>query len=245
MMWLMSDFKEKRSQQRGLDKHRILCDHFLFGKLSPQQIDRLCSCIRTKSVNRGTTIFAKGDPGSSLFAIGKGSVKISVPSVEGHDAIFNVLGRGAIFGEIALLDGRPRTADAIALTDCELLVIDRRDFMPLLRAEPEIAIQLLEILCSRLRQTTEQAETLMFLNLPRRLARTLLRLVDATADTSEPKIAITQRDLGSIIGITREGTNKQLRSWERNKWVRLHRGYIVIRSIEALASIAESDSESN
>jgi CRP/FNR family cyclic AMP-dependent transcriptional regulator len=86
-------------------------------------------------------------------------------------AVFNLLGKGDIFGEIALLDGKPRTADATAATDCELFVIERRDFLPLMREEPDIALGIIEILCSKLRRTTEQAEEVMFLDLPSRLAK--------------------------------------------------------------------------
>jgi CRP-like cAMP-binding protein len=192
------------------------------------------------SVKRGTKIFARGDPGTSLFAIGAGTVKISVPSVEGKDAAFNVLGKGGIFGEIALLDGHPRTADATAVTDCALYVIERRDFLPVMREEPEIALRLIEILCSRLRRTTEQAEEVMFLDLQSRLAKALMRLVDSdTAGMRERKISITQKDLGYIIGMSRESTNKQLRLWEDKKWVRLERNAVVILAIDPLAKIAE------
>jgi CRP/FNR family cyclic AMP-dependent transcriptional regulator len=219
----------------------ILRDHHLFGNLTPQHIDRLSACIVTKSAKRGTIIFAKGDPGTSLFAIGSGMVKISVPSVQGKDAVFNVLGKGDIFGEVALLDGYPRTADATAITtDCELFVIERRDFLPVMHEEPEIALKIIEILCSRLRRTTEQAEEVMFLDLPSRLAKALMRLVDAdTAGTGDRKISITQKVLGNIIGISRESTNKQLRLWEEKKWVRLERNAVVILAIDPLTRIAE------
>jgi CRP/FNR family transcriptional regulator, cyclic AMP receptor protein len=125
----------------GDDKHTIL-RHYLFGKLTPQHIDRLSACIVTKAVKRGTNIFAKGEPGTSLCAIREGTVKISVSTVDGKDAVFNMLHKGAIFGEIALLDGNPRTADATAATDCGLFVIERRDFLPLMREEPDIAIRI-------------------------------------------------------------------------------------------------------
>ena len=194
------------------------------------------------AVARATSIFAKGDPGSSLFAICRGTVKISIPSVDGHDAVFNLMGKGDIFGEIALLDGQPRTADAIAVTDCELFVIERRDFLPLMREEPEIALKMIEILCARLRRTTEQAENLMFLHLPGRLAKALLRLSEGDAG-SERKAVVTQRDLGNIIGMSRESTNRQLRIWEDQEWVRLERGGIVILSTKALERIAETDTE--
>jgi len=236
----MSPPRKNRPQHRSADKRVILRDHYLFGKLTPQHIDRLSTCIVTKAVKRGTNIFAKGDPGTSLCAIGAGTVRISVPSVEGKDAVFNVLGKGEIFGEIALLDGHPRTADATAVTDCELFVIERRDFLPLMREEPEIALKIIEILCSKLRRTTEQAEEVMFLDLPSRLAKALLRLVDGeTAGMQERKVTITQKDLGNIIGMSRESTNKQLRIWADKKLVRLERNAVVILAIDSLADIAE------
>src|SRR5277367_6751442 len=127
--------REPVPPHRSADKRAILRDHYLFGKLGPQHIDHLNACIVTKTAKRGTSIFAEGDPGTSLCAIGAGTVRISVRSVDGKDAVLNVLRKGAIVGEIALLDGNPRTADAIAATDCVLFVIERRDFLPLLRQE--------------------------------------------------------------------------------------------------------------
>jgi CRP-like cAMP-binding protein len=236
----MSVIRESRPPQRGADKRAILRDHYLFAKLTPAQIDRLSNCIVTRSVKRGTNICAKGDPGTCLFAIGSGTVRISVPSVEGKDAVFNVLGKGSIFGEIALLDGHPRTADVTATTDCELYVIERRDFLPVMREEPDIALKIIEILCSKLRRTTEQAEEVMFLDLPSRLAKALLRLLEEDpGGTHERKISITQKDLGNIIGMSRESTNKQLRLWEDKKWVRLERNAVVILAPDPLAAIAE------
>jgi CRP-like cAMP-binding protein len=225
---------------RGADKRTILRGHNLFGKLTPEHIDRLSACIITKTVKRGTNIYAKGDPGISLCAIEKGRVKISVTTVDGKDAVFNVLGKGDIFGEIALLDGNPRTADATAATDCELFVIEGRDFLPLVREEPDIALRIIEILCSKLRRTTAQAEEVMFLDLPSRLAKALMRLVDPdTTGKEERKVSTTQRDLGNMIGMSRESINKRLRIWEDKKWVRLERNAVVVLATDHLAAIAE------
>jgi hypothetical protein len=135
----------------------MLKNHWLFNGLSSEHIEHLAASSVGKSVPRAASIWAKGEPGSSLVAICQGTVKISVPSVDGHDAVLNVLGKGSIIGEIALLDGHPRTADATALTDCELFVIERRDFLPLMRKEPEIPLKMIELLCARLRRSTEQA----------------------------------------------------------------------------------------
>ena len=99
-------------------------------------------------------------------------MKISAPSAEGKGAVFNLISEGAIFGEIAVLDGLPRTADATALTDCELMVIERRDFITLIRERAEFAVKLIEVLCRRLRHTTGQLEDVMLLDLPGRLAKT-------------------------------------------------------------------------
>src|SRR5262252_6000207 len=198
---------------RDADKRAVLQNNYLFSKLCAKHIDRLAACIVGKSVRRGTSIFAKGDPGSSLFAISQGTVKIIVPSADGHDTEFNRIDKGDIFGEIALLDGRPRTADAVAITDCELFVIERRDFLPLIREEPEIALKLIELLCARLRQTTQQAESLMFLHLPGRLAKALLRVSEGDGRARARKGGVSQKDLGNFIGMAREGINRLLRIW--------------------------------
>jgi CRP/FNR family cyclic AMP-dependent transcriptional regulator len=226
----------------AFDKRAVLREHPLFGGLSSEVIDRLASYAHTKAVAAGSTIFAKGDPGNSLFAVCTGTVKISNHSADGKDAVFNLINAGEIFGEIALLDGQPRTAEAHALTDCELMLIDRRDFIPLVKSQPDIALKLIEVLCGRLRRTSEQVEDVLFLNLPARLAKTLLWLASRSkAPAQNRKVAITQREIGQIIGMSRESTNKELRAWEDNKWVRLERGGVVVLAPDKLAQIAEAD----
>jgi CRP/FNR family transcriptional regulator, cyclic AMP receptor protein len=239
----LSSPKETVLRRRDAEKRGVLQSHYLFGDLDPHHIDRLASCIVEKSVRRGALIFAKDDLGSSLFAIRTGTAKMTVPSTDGHEVVVNLVTKGDIFGEIALLDGRPRTTDAVAISDCEMFVIERRDFLPLVRKDPEIALKLIDIVCGRLRQTTQQVESVMFLHLPGRLAKALLRLSGGRGVARERKVAVTQKDLGSTIGMSRESTNRQLRLWAENKWIRLERGAITILSVEALERIAESDTE--
>jgi CRP-like cAMP-binding protein len=224
------------------DHRAILRENYLFSKFSSAQIDRLCDGITTKSVNRGQYIFAKGDPGTSLFAVVSGTVKISVPAADGKVAVFNLFGRGDIFGEIALLDGNPRTADAIAInTNCELLAFERQDFIAVMREEPEIAIWLIETLCSRLRQTTEQVEDVLVSDLAGRLARTLVRLLDtSTADLRGCKISLTQKVLAELVGMSRESINKQLRLWEKMNWVYLERNAVVVLAVTPLVTISRT-----
>jgi CRP/FNR family transcriptional regulator, cyclic AMP receptor protein len=207
----------------------------LFRELGREVQERIGAYATTRHVERGATIFMKGDPGTCLFAVYSGTVEISVPSVDGRNAVVNLIKEGEIFGEIALLDGRPRTADAVAFVDCTLMVIDRREFLPLLREQPDIALKLLEILCARVRRTTEQVEELMFLNLRDRLAKTLLRLSDAASPPG--RLAITQRELSEIAGLSREEVNKQLQVWSKDALVRLERGGIVVLKRAALADV--------
>jgi CRP/FNR family transcriptional regulator, cyclic AMP receptor protein len=221
----------------AFDKAALLARHPMFRELKPEMRERLASYATIKDVARGATIFTKGDAGTSLFAVCSGVVQVTVASAAGKSAVFNHLREGEIFGEIALLDGQPRTADAVAFTDCKLMVIERRDFIPLLQNHPDITITLLEILCARLRRTTEQVEDLMFLDLPSRLGKTLLHLSQAAKPGGE--IAMSQNDLSDIVGMSREMINKQLQAWVKDGWIKVQRRRIVVLRPEALARIVD------
>lgn len=225
-------------QTQIADRLAFFRNHPIFGILGPGLIQQLRSFARVRTIERGTTVFAKGDPGSSLFAILEGQVKVISFSAQGKYAVFNVLSAGDIFGEIALLDGGERTADVIALTDCRLIVIERRDFLPLVHSSPDVTQKLIEVLCARLRNTSRQVEEVMFLDLSAKLARTLLRLAEG-AGTSRQRIALTQSEIAQIIGASRESTNKQLRDWENLKWIHLERGEIVLIDVASLEALAD------
>jgi CRP/FNR family cyclic AMP-dependent transcriptional regulator len=226
------------------DKLALLRNHSLFGQLPPAVIEHLGSYMKRRTLPRGSTIFAKGDLGSGLMGVLTGSVKISVPSADGRDIVLNIIHEGEIFGEIALLDGHPRTADATAMTDCDLMVIERRDFIPFLRSQPDLTMQIIETLCARLRRTSEQVQDVTFLNLPTRLAKALLRLVaDVEGPASTRKVTITQREISQIIGRSRESTNKQLRIWAKHGWIRLERGAVTVLHRDNLAEVAAQGSE--
>jgi CRP/FNR family transcriptional regulator, cyclic AMP receptor protein len=212
--------------------------HPLFSGLPLESIERLSTYTSSRAYPRGATIFTKGDPGTSLFAVCSGTVRIAVPSRDGRDAVFNLVKGGEIFGEIAVLDGRPRTAVATAMTDCKLVVIDRRDVAGMLDSQPEIALKLIEVLCARLRYTSELVEDILFGDLSERLAKLLLRLLGGGEPSgSHYRIMMTQRELGQMIGSSRESINKQLQEWKQRKWVRIERGGIIVVAPKALAAI--------
>jgi CRP-like cAMP-binding protein len=129
----------------------ILRSHPFFIDLDVKALDQLCQYASFRKLRRGATVFMRGDPGNCLFVVVSGAVKMSVASFEGRSAILNLVTEGEIFGEIALLDGLARTADAIAHTNCELIVIDRRDFFPFIESPPALAVKFIHLLCARLR----------------------------------------------------------------------------------------------
>jgi CRP/FNR family transcriptional regulator, cyclic AMP receptor protein len=222
----------------ALDKLAPLRNHPVFREFPPAVVEHLGTYMTRRKVPEGTVIFAKGDPGTTLMAVLSGSVRISVSAGDGHEAVLNIIKSGQLFGEVALLDGRARTADAVAIGDCELIVIDRRDFIPFLQREPDIVLKLIEILCARIRRTSTQVEDVMYLSLPARLAKALLDLSGGVeASAARHKVRIAQRELGNIVGMSRESTNKQLRAWERREWVQLERGSIAVVDAEALMKL--------
>jgi CRP/FNR family cyclic AMP-dependent transcriptional regulator len=234
-----------QSVQITMNHLEILGNHPILGELPRASIQRLLSRATTRKLRRGATIFAKGDAGTQLIAVLSGRVKIVVSSPEGREAVLNVVHEGEVFGEIALFDGCSRTASAIAVTDCELLSIDRRHFLPMVREQPDVAIKLIEILCARLRRSSEQYEDIMFLNLRARVAKLLLRLAEEVGGPLPRKVLVTQQEMSQMAGMSRESINKQLRAWAHAKWVRLERGGVVVLRPEALLSIIQLPDSAN
>lgn len=220
-----------------IDRHKLLATHPFFSGFDRAIIDRLLSHAVTRRVKKNTVLFRKGDTGSSLYAVCAGLVRISVPSERGQDAIFNLIPPGDLFGEIALLDGGVRTADAVVIEHSELMVIERRDFIPLVREYPDVAMKLIEVVCTRLRRTSEQVEDIVFLGLPERLAKALLRLHTRSTANPDNMVRITQRDLSQMIGASRESANKLLRDWQRRGWLKLKRGGLILTNPKALAAM--------
>jgi len=221
----------------------VLRKHPIFSDLAPDAFDQLCRYAQPTTLKRGATLFAKGDPGHSLYAVLSGTVKISVSSPDGRNAILNLIGAGEVFGEISVLDGRVRSADAIANTNCEILVIDRRDFLPFVHSQPALAMKFIELLCGRLRWTSDQVEQIILQDLPGRLASALLGLTEKRKlETASRTIAITQQEISEMVGMTRESINKQLRAWAARDWLRLEHGAIVVLNADPLRELVEAGS---
>ena len=219
----------------ALDKRKLFETHAFFGQLGPADRDSLIARARLEHYPSGREIFAKGSPGRSMVAVVSGSVRISSTSAGGKEVVLAIVHAGEIFGEIALLDGGERTADATAMTDCDLLVIDHRDFVPFLERRSDVCLLLLKLLCQRLRRTNSYVEEALFEQLGGRVAKALLRLA-ADEGTGDGPISLhlSQQELAQMIGATRESVNKQLHVWQRAGLVDLGKRLIVLRDPGAL-----------
>lgn len=223
-----------------VSQRQVLRRSQLFARLADDELDAILAHATIARHAEGDQIFAKGDPGNRMMAVLKGRVTISAPSADGRQVVLTVMRDGDVFGEIALLDGKERTADATALTDCELLVVPRRSVLALLEQRADLCIRLMLVLCERLRRTNEQVEDLAFLDLEARIAKVLLRLAEEN-EQSEPQarpagIKISQRALGELVGGSRESVNKHLQDWKRSGIIAIEKGAIVIHDPDALAA---------
>jgi CRP-like cAMP-binding protein len=225
---------------------RFLKSKTFIGAFPEHVIGPLLRSGHIKHFSKGQTIFQRGDPGDYLLLIVSGQVKISNVTAEGREIVLNLLGAGDLNGEIALLDGGQRTAAATALQDTEAFVLFRRDLLPLLRGNPEALLEIVAILCEKLRQTSQIVEDFQR-SMQNRLAAGLLRLVNQhgqnTGDGIVIDFALNQRDLGNYAGLSRENTNRVLRLLERANILVFRGGNMLIKDRAALQSLAESEPE--
>lgn len=209
----------------------------MFAELGPEELQRISGLCHTKQLAAGETLFQKGDQGDALFGVRKGQIRIETGAADGTRLTLNFLGPGDLFGEVAVLDGQSRTADAIAAAPTELFVLRRDDFMAHLEREPRVAVKLIELLCQRIRWMSERMEESMLQPLPVRLARRLCAL----ASDFGSEVHISQEQLGVFVGAARESVNRQLQQWRRDGILDLQRGRILLRNIGRLSAVARNE----
>ena len=213
-----------------------------FAGLDEAALGRVAAGMRSRRFRRGEVIFHLGDPGDALFVIVSGEVKISLPSETGDEAILATLGPGAVFGELALLDGAPRSASATAISAAETVVLPRDRFRELIATEPGVRDALLASIAGELRRLTTHVEELHFLDITGRLAARLVRLsqesgVVVAADGSiRLRHNLTQGDLAAMVGCTRQSVNKLLGQFADDGSIRLEREGIVIIDLDGLVA---------
>lgn len=220
------------------DARRILGRVPLFAPFTAAQLDALYARTFERVMTSGETLFQRGDPGDSMMVILAGEVRIVLPGVEGHEQDVSVLETGAVFGEIALFDAKPRSADAVAATNGRLLVLEREGTMGLIRQDPDFAARVIEILCGRLRATLAQLDAMRFQDVGERIASYLL---DRSEGRDRARIDITQSALSRAVGSTRETVNRRLRKLAAAGVIELAPGRIIMRDRAALAAIVHGE----
>jgi len=225
-------------------KRELLAKLPLFAGLAPRELDALAAVTRTRALAAREELFHKGDPGNQVYGVVAGTLKVVTTSEAGDDVVFNLMSVGDVFGEVAVFCEAERTATVAALSECELLVIDRRDLLAFLRSHPDAALALMAVLAQRVRSLSELVEDTLFLNLPVRLAKKLVAYAEShgqrTPEGVRIDLKLSQEEWGDLVGATRESINKQMRAWTDQRLIRVDHGYVVLLRVEALEALAGS-----
>jgi len=212
----------------------------LFRGLTSPALERIAELAGQRSFRAGEIVFNQGDPGDALYAVVTGKIRISAGAADGREIFLNIMEPGDTFGEIALLDGGTRTASATATIPSELVSIRREHFLGLLEREPGMALELLRLCGERLRWTSGLVEDAALFNSSARLAKRLLSLGQLHGEKTLGGMAlrISQEDLASFLGVSRQVVNQYLQDWKGRDWVALGRGVITVRDEAALRKAA-------
>lgn len=209
-----------------------------FADLADEDLRALMGLARKRTFRSGEIIFHRDDVGQVLYVIKEGKVKICLISPEGQEISLVVLGKGDCFGEFALIDGLPRSADAVALEKVECYTLQRGDFHNAIMKNPQIAIQVMEMLAKRLRKTDEKVEELIVLDVYGRVAKKLLDLADEHGvkvdDGTRIDMRLTQQDLASMVGASRESVNKVIGYFSDKHYISTDRHKITLHRIDEL-----------
>ena len=231
---------------RGIthDDRRFLAQCNLFRALPTDQRATLIARAQIRTFAADETIFLMGSTGDAMMVVLSGRVRISVASPDGKEILLAVLVAGQIFGEIAMLNGKERTADARAACECRLAILNRRNVLAFFDQHPHAWPGLIGTLCERLRTADEQMAEIALMDLPARLAKALLRLTASEPQSGEPlsQIRLSQREIGSLIGATRESVNKWLGRWQRMRIIQIAESLITILDRHALEELAQVES---
>ncbi len=210
----------------------ILKEIPLFADLTPNDLESLKKCLTTRRFVRGQVLFHKGDEGSNLYIIKKGSVKVVLPSPQGEEVILALLTAGEVIGELSFIDGKERSATVEALENIEVLTLSRHDFLKFLSTRFDAVQRVFELLTRRLRNTDDLLGEAYFLDITSRVARKILALARQfgvnEGNMLRINVRVTQKELAAMIGATRESVNKQLRQFRENSLIDMQNGYFVI-----------------
>jgi CRP-like cAMP-binding protein len=211
----------------------------MFEHLGAEDLERLSALLQVRRYTKGEVIFHQGDVGTALYIVRKGEVAIRLSSPEGKEVILTLLGRGDAFGELSLLDGEPRSTDAVARDETVLLCLQQEDFRQFLSERPQLTMDLLAVLSRMVRRVTQLVHDSAFLDARARLARVLLDLAKSQGEPGAKGSVViiprlTQGELANLCGVTRESVNKWLRFYVREGILTYDAGQITLLDPERL-----------
>jgi CRP/FNR family transcriptional regulator, cyclic AMP receptor protein len=222
------------------NKDKYLKQVAIFADLAEEDIRDMMKVAKRRTFRAGETIFHRDDPGEVLYLINEGKVRICLISPDGQEISLAVLGVGEYFGEFALYDRLPRSADAIAIEKVECYTLQRSDFHNAITKNPKIAIQVLEGLSRRLRNTDQMIEDLIFLDVHGRVAKKLLELSEAHGvpvdNGTRINVRLTQQELASMVGASRESVNKVMGYFTDKGYISTDKHRITLHKINELKS---------
>lgn len=218
------------------DVKSILRQTDLLRSVPAEVLDAVATASRLRVFRRGQVVFTRGDPSDTLFVVISGRVKVVVRSADGGELTLTIIQPGGVFGELGIADGGPRSADADALDECQLLLVPLETVQGICAREPPVVQALLNSTTATLRRLTEAVSDLVFLDLPRRVAKVLLSLPRGDDGVIRP--ALSQEELAHQAGGTRQSINATLRGFERRGWIEVHDRAVTIRQVPALRRFA-------
>ena len=226
------------------DKKSLLAEHFLLRHLPETALDRIVQETKSVHYDADDIIFRKGDSAETMMVIVKGVVRVSSPSTGGDDVTFANLADGDVFGEIALIDGHERSANADAAEETEILEVHRSSFVPILLENPELCIDLLKIVCNRIRHTNALLEDFSYLDLRRRLAKRLMYLSNSGSFPAvgvNVSIRVPKEDLIAMMGVDRSVVENELMIWSDLDLIKNETRWVTVNDGDKLTQIINQD----
>ena len=220
----------------GTDVTDVLRTADLLGSAPVADLEAIAAVSRLRAFRRGQILFTAGDPGNSLIVVVSGRVKMVVRSADGGELTLTVVAPGGVFGELSVADGGPRSADAEAMEDCRLLFVPREVIQDLCGRVPSVAQAMASSLAASLRRLTDETSDLVFLDLPRRVAKVLLS--QPRNDDGVIGQKMTQEEFAHRVGGARQSVNSALRGFERRGWIQLRNQSVTVKEAAALSRFA-------
>jgi len=223
----------------SIDVTSILRATTLLGSVPTEDLDAVAAVSRLRGFRRGQIVFTTSDPGDTVIVVVSGRIKVTVRSADGGELTLAIIEPGGLVGELGVVDGGPRSADAETLEECQLLLIPREAVRDVCARVPAAGQALTNSIAAMLRRLTESTADLVFLDLPRRVAKVLLS--QPRGDDGIIKPRLNQEEIAHQVGSTRQSVNAALRGFERRGWIEMHDRTITVKQPTALSRFAGTE----